>query len=134
MNNLHKDHGMALIIVLMFTLLISFLTFAIYESCKLEVKMTNYTAMKSLTRIAALKTLEIAEHSLKTQSNLPRNAAIKFISNRVCGVDFYRVTAVEKIAHVTTKLQSTFAIINPLTKCRFKPIVKEGRKSYLEIE
>ena len=119
----YKKNGSALIIAMLFVFILSALVLVVLERSALESRMVGYFSAKNMTLAVLEQTLASKEQEL-LKGKIPREAAL--ISNRICGVTFYLLTL--------KNLQSTFAKVGDMSKCDPKPIIAEGRQSWVVID
>ena len=92
--------------------------------------MSVYYQEKTQSLIAAENKL-LKDEAMLSGNQVPRDAQL--ITDEICGVKFYRITAAGKFAATQSVLQSVFAKIGDVSHCIPKPKTKEGRQAWREI-
>jgi Tfp pilus assembly protein PilX len=128
---LTHEKGMVLIVVILFLSVVSLLALNLLNTSLLETKMSNYYQNKARTFYQAENYLIQSEQAILRGEQI---ANAEIIDAGICGVTFYRVFAEAKYNAVHSKLQSTLAKINDLSICNPKPMVKQGRQSFLVVD
>ena len=123
-----KNVGAVLISALLFLLVLTLLAMSILQTGLLETKMsTNYQDANFALQKAKLN-LTKKEQAIAKSKQLP--TGVELISNAICGVTFYRVTAAGEYQKTVTTLQSTFAIMGDASHCHARPTIHPGRQSW----
>ena len=127
-----KEKGMALVVVMLFLSIISFIASSLLNTSLLEIKMSNYYNNKAHAFYMAENILEKYEQEiLNNEITSPEITEIR--DANVCGAFFYKIIATAKYNHVVSMLQSSFAKIIPTDSCAKIPNIKPGRQSFLVI-
>lgn len=122
-----KNAGYVLVTALLITFILTLVTVELLQSGMAESKMSAYFCNNNLAHYSAEIELTKAEEQISA-GDQPKN--VEMISDRICGVKFYRVTAMNRVGAITHTVQSTYAKLVDTKKCKIKPKVKEGRQSW----
>ena len=120
--------GSILISTLLILLVLTGLAMAVLSTGLLESKMSVNYRDQLFSRQKAEQNLLQQEQLISIAKELPKN--IELISQAICGVTFYRVTAVGEYNNMKTTLQSTYALVDPTAPCNPPPQISSGRKSW----
>lgn len=134
MENVHRvtpESGAILVTTLLFLVIVTLLTLSVIQVGLLETKMSqNYQDKIFATQMAEIKLVQLEE---RLRKGGVANSQMTLISDTLCGVKFYRVTAVGTYHTANSTVQSTYVVIDPNASCNPKPEITSGRKSWREI-
>lgn len=128
--NYANAKGFVLVTVLLFVFILSLLALTLSQVSLMETKMSGYYQEKILSLVDAENKL-IKDEGILATGQIPREAIL--ITDTVCGVKFYRLTAAGKFGATKSVVQSTFVKIGDVSHCDPKPKIKAGRQSWKEL-
>ncbi len=132
MENVHRvtpESGAVLVTTLLFLVIVTLLTLSVIQVGLLETKMSqNYQDKIFATQMAEIKLVEIEKQLLQGKSQ--SSGQVILISDELCGVKFYRVTATGTYHNANSTVQSTYAMVGDTSSCASAPDVTTGRKSW----
>lgn len=113
--------------VLVILMVLTCLAMSLLNTCLLESKMSEFFRDQLQACYQASERLSEYETKIAQGKKIVEAEAI---SDDICGVVFYRITA-EGSHHLTKcEVQSTFVKLEDDSHCPTKPTIKQGRQSW----